>query len=171
MYAVFTMVLLQSTSLQTGHLIFYNDAGQVMRIVPATSGVAGSQCMSCQWRRGRGPIPERPQGYEIDVKGRYRLSTKGIEGVAMPLSPDPVYGPNNTIRTEIMLHRDVGFDGSRGCLVLQLSKPEYEKFIVWLDKASERQAKVPLKVHYTDKDQNPIRILIKLAKGLGGHQE
>jgi hypothetical protein len=167
MYAVFTMVLLQSSQLQTGHLIFYNNQNQIMKIVPATSGQAGSQCLSCQWKRGRGPIPERPDGYEIDVKGRYRLATKGIEGIAMPLSPDPVYGPQNTIRTEIMLHRDVGLDGSAGCLVLHLSPKEYEKFVVWLANASKKQKKVPLKVRYSTPDQNPIRILIKLARRIG----
>lgn len=163
MYAVFTMVLLQSSQLQTGHLIFYSDNGQIMRVIPATSGMAGYQCQKCQWKRGRGPIPQRRDGYEIDVSGRYRLATKGIEGMAYPLLPDPVVGPKNQVRSEIMLHRDVGMDGSAGCLVLHLTPSEYQKFNTWISEAAKKdhQRKVPLKVQYNPK--TPIQLLIKLV--------
>jgi hypothetical protein len=148
----FLMKLGDSPSLLTGQFEILDD-DKVLKAYPATSGVAGYQSsIDDTWRRGRGPIPRSIPGkrdYSINIKGRYSLATKGIEGLAYPISPDPIISlEGDASRSEIMLHRDANVPGSAGCIVLRVSVDEYKEFNDYIWSIARDVTKLPLLVKY-----------------------
>jgi hypothetical protein len=147
----FLMKLGDSHSLLTGQFEILDD-DKVLKAYPATSGVAGYQSLDDLWRRGRGPIPNSIPGkrdYSINIKGRYSLARKGIEGLAYPISPDPIISLDGTERrSEVMLHRDANVPGSAGCIVLRVGVEEYKEFNDYFWSLAKDLSKLPLTVKY-----------------------
>lgn len=150
--AQFLMTLKPSLTLLKGQFELLDKEG-LIGVWPATSGIAGSQeSLDDCWKRGRGPIPPSIPGrreYTINVKGRYSLATKGVEGLAYPISPDPIISLDGTSkRSEIMLHRDANIPGSAGCCVLCISPEDYKEFNKLLWEIASQISDLPFTVSY-----------------------
>jgi GH24 family phage-related lysozyme (muramidase) len=141
---VFTMDLEPSQALRAGTLSFLDAAGNVVRKESATSGLPGFQTAAHIWTRGAGPVPAVPN-QAIRFSDGYNLDTRGIEGWAFPMTPDPIFRNGNIGRSEIMLHRDANVPGTAGCIGLLLSKADYDQFVAW----AKPFGTLPLEVKYT----------------------
>jgi hypothetical protein len=139
----FVMDAGRSSALRAGTLSFYDDAGHLVRKEPATSGLPGYQDESDVWTRGAGPIPPVPN-LAIRFGDGYHLDTRGIDGWAFPMLPDPIMRGAAVGRSEIMLHRDANVPGTAGCIGLLLTKHDYDLFVSWANKLGT----LPLKVRY-----------------------
>lgn len=168
--AVFTMPLRQQSKIITGSFtLFLNDALYVYKVDPenienslvarwpATSGLPGYQTEDHFWTRGKGPCPRTLPGrreYTMNIRGRYPLAKKGIEGIFYPMSPDPIrqVGGGDGMRSEIGVHLDKNVDGSSGCIVLRITDKQYEEFnsFMWslLTKFDIKDT-IPFEVVYT----------------------
>lgn len=143
-YCVFAMDLRPSQALIAGTLSFHTATGETVKEVPCTSGLPGYQTESNFWTRGAGPCPPAPkQG--IRFSSGYHLDTRGIEGWAFPMTPDPIMHNGVVGRAEIMLHRDANVPGTSGCLGILLSQAKYNEFVAWAKNLGD----LPLRIEYT----------------------
>jgi lysozyme len=143
-YCVFEMDLEPSQALRAGVLSFFDKGGNLVRKEPCTSGMPGYQTAAHLWTRGAGPVPP-VVGQSIRFSDGYHLNTRGIEGWAFPMTPDPIMRNGQVGRSEIMLHRDANVPGTAGCLGLLLSKKDYDAFVAW----AKPLKTMPLEVKYT----------------------
>lgn len=143
-YCVFAMDLRPTPALIAGTLSFHSSSGEVLKEVPCTSGAPGYQTIDHIWTRGAGPCPPVAK-QSIRFSSGYHLNTKGIEGWAFPMLPDPIMRNGQVGRAEIMLHRDANVPGTAGCLGVLLSKAKYDEFVLWARKLGD----LPLRIEYT----------------------
>lgn len=141
---VFSMDLEISRALRAGTLTFFDASGGIVRKEPATSGLPGFQTGDHLWTRGAGPVPPAP-GQAIQFSNGYNLTTRGIEGMFFPMTPDPIMRNGAVGRAEIGLHRDSNVPGTAGCIGLLLSKADYNEFCAW----ARGLGTLPLEVKYT----------------------
>lgn len=142
--ARFAMKLVQSSALRVGALEFFDAEGTLVRKESATSGLPGFQTRAHLWTRARGPIPNTRE-FTLRCSEGYHLDTRGIEGWAFPIAPDPIHGPNGGIRSEIMLHRDANVPGTAGCIGFIGGLDAYEDFVAW----AKPLGNLPLEIVYT----------------------
>jgi hypothetical protein len=88
-----------------------------------TSGQPGYQYKGCTHTKGKAPLPSCKElsieNYWISTRQLERFQTKGIEGYAFHITPDPVK-IRGVMRGEFMVHNDTNrtiFPGSSGCIV------------------------------------------------------
>lgn len=154
--AQFLMTLEPSPKLLIGQFELLKD-DEILGVWPATSGTRGNQSKNDYWARGRGPIPPSIPGkrdYTFNVKGRYSLATKGIEGLAYPIAPDPIISLDGTERrSEVMIHRDANVPGSAGCIVLGIDEAAYKAFNALIWSVGKDESAVPLLVAYKSREE------------------
>lgn len=140
----FRMDLERTSALRAGTLSFFDANNTLVRKEPATSGLPGYQSTNDVWTRGAGPVPSVPN-QAIRFSDGYRLTTRGIEGWAFPMLPDPIMRNGSVGRSEIMLHRDANVPGTAGCIGLLVGRDDYDEFVKW----AKNLGTLPLKVVYT----------------------
>lgn len=111
---IFTMALGVSKKLILGSLKLVYSDGQVIDYL-ATSGLPDWQRFPDQWARAKGPIPAGE--YQIPTEP-YWLDTRGVEGYFFHITPDPVRGSGDRIRSELGIHWDANTPGTSGCIGL-----------------------------------------------------
>jgi hypothetical protein len=110
----FTMPLAITQELILGSLKLIYPDGQVIDYL-ATSGLPDWQRPTDQWVRGKGPIPAGD--YQIPSEP-YWLNTRGVEGLFFHITPDPVIGSGDRVRSELGVHWDANVPGTSGCIGL-----------------------------------------------------
>jgi GH24 family phage-related lysozyme (muramidase) len=117
-----------------------------------TSGQPGYQYQGSTHLKGKAPLPSCKEvaivAYWILTEELERFQTKGIEGYAFHIFPDPV-NIRGVMRGEFMVHNDTNravFPGSSGCIVFLFDNG----WNVWRECMKEFRArgieKIPLKV-------------------------
>jgi hypothetical protein len=142
---IFTMSLAVSQELIKGSLVLKYPSGEEINYL-ATSGLPDWQRPEDQWARGKGPIPAR-EGYRIPTTP-YPLDTRGIEGYFFHITPDPVIGSGDRIRSELGIHYDANVPGTSGCIGL-INRDGWNGFCRRMTKIAELGVKsLSLKVKY-----------------------
>lgn len=124
------------------------------RSFTCTSGQPRYQYDGCTHLKGKAPLPSCKElgieNYWILTEELARFQTKGIEGYAFHIIPDPVQ-IRGVSRGEFMVHNDTNrasFPGSSGCIVFLYDKG----WNIWRDCMKELRdrhiSKFPLKVIY-----------------------
>jgi hypothetical protein len=127
---------------------------QKPRQFTCTSGQPGYQYQGSTHMKGKGPLPSCAEigidNYWILTEELERFETKGIEGYAFHIVPDPVE-IRGIVRGEFMVHNDTNravFPGSSGCIVFIFDNG----WNIWRDCMKELREKgiekIPLKVLY-----------------------
>jgi lysozyme len=120
-----------------------------------TSGARGYQYRGSTHIKGKAPLPSCQElgieNYWILTEQLERFQTKGIEGYAFWIQPDPVE-IRGVMRGEFMVHNDTNRSiapGSSGCIVFLFDNG----WNIWRDCMAEFRAagiaKIPLKVIYS----------------------
>jgi hypothetical protein len=120
-----------------------------------TSGQPGYQYQGCTHIKGKAPLPSCAElgidNYWILTEELERFETKGIEGYAFWIIPDPVE-IRGVMRGEFMVHNDTNravFPGSSGCIVFLFDNG----WNIWRDCMKEFRSRgverIPLVVAYS----------------------
>lgn len=142
---IFTMPLGTSLNLIKGSLKLIYPDGQTIDYL-ATSGIPDWQRPENQWSRAKGPIPAG-ENYQIPTEP-YWLDTRGVEGLFYHITPDPVLGTGDRVRSELGIHYDANVPGTSGCIGL-INWEGWEGFCRRMEKIASLGVKnLPLKVEY-----------------------
>ncbi|HEY9844569.1 MAG TPA: hypothetical protein V6D03_00060 [Candidatus Caenarcaniphilales bacterium] len=146
--ALFKMELQSSSQLLEGHLFLLDADGRQLFSGVATSGVAGSQAMSCIWKPGVGPIPPL-KGLYISTEAYWCPELKGVNGFWFDIQPWTLRGPNGVTRSAFGVHFDSNVPGSSGCVVLRNATTFEQKFVPLMKDANRQGVEsIPLEVKY-----------------------
>lgn len=152
----FTLKLDEDRVLDKGRffLIEVGEKPEDTKIIGRWVATSGKPELQSASRRGNvryGPIPSC---YDTtNVKTCYKLftapldrsGTPGIEGPAFLITPDPKMA-NGVVRTELMLHEDIGLNSTLGCIGIMES---YSDLVEKLTKISKSFSWIPLIVGHT----------------------
>lgn len=119
----FTLDTDRTTDLIEGILRLYKN-GVVINEYRATSSTRANQ-KDGSWLKRHGLIPPskdlKGKGYQVDTKPIYMPNTPGIRGNFYCITPFAVPTDGDD-RGDFGFHRDIGEDGSWGCVVLMTAR-------------------------------------------------
>jgi hypothetical protein len=119
----FTLDTAQTSDLIEGSLKLYKN-GEVINEYRATSSTKANQ-KDGSWLKRHGLIPPskdlKGKGYQVDTTAIYMPEKPGIRGNFYKITPF-IVSTDGDDRGDFGFHRDIGEDGSWGCVVLMSAR-------------------------------------------------
>ena len=152
LFLIFSMPLDNTPELNQGRLCLRDwEKGDLGRWV-ATSGLGQYQKIGGWSKQGGGVCPAAYQcnptfaNHWVDTSPVDLSNTKGVEGLAFPITPFSVTTKDGVERSDLLIHKDANVPGSMGCIVLPPS--EFDDFTTQFMKLATGYDQVKLWIQY-----------------------